>query len=543
MARARSRGGRIVFLGPGFDEEICWREFFAEAENVAGWLQTVRGVGRGGRMMILGLPSRPMVTAVVGTWMSGASVTCAPTPARTTDLDTYVEQTLARLSALGDPLVLLGVPYESLAGPLAAAGARVVMLADVPADESAAVWKMPELDADDAAVLQFTSGTTAAPKVVEVSHGNLAANIAAIRERICHDEVHGRLLTWLPLSHDMGLIGALAVQLTCGHCDVLIGSPSDFLSAPSSWMRNASRYQATVLMGPSSAYARAGRLLDVGPTLDLSSVKVALCGGEPIEPDAIEGFLDSAARHGFRREAFLAAYGLAEATLAVTMPDPDQGLRVDEIDSDALAASKLAVPASDRGRVRRFVRLGPPVPGTQVRIVDSHTGAERPPRAVGEVHVWGPSVAGYLDDGDPGESQEVRRSADGWLATGDLGYLVDGELVVCGRAKDLIIVGGRNIHPEEIEQAAARVPGVRPGNVVAFATRHGGSGTDSAAVALELRPGHDEVVVRERITAAVSAAVGVRLAAVHMLSPGSIPKTPSGKLQRAEAAWLWGGEQ
>ncbi|ONH28830.1 long-chain-fatty-acid--CoA ligase [Pseudofrankia asymbiotica] len=549
--RARLQGGRIVFLGQEDDDELPWPEFFAQAEDVAAWLQNVRGLGRGGRVVILGLPSRPVVTALVGAWLAGASVTVAPTPARTTDLQTYVGQTLARLAALGEPLVLLGAPYDALADALVAGGAHVELLADALAAEPVGVWKAPDLTADDPAILQFTSGTTSTPKIVRVSHGNLAANIAAIRERIRHDEVHDRLLTWLPLSHDMGLIGALAVQLTCGHCDVLISSPNDYLASPSSWMRNAARYRATVLMGPASAYAMAGRLLKTGPALDLSCVKVALSGGEPIDPEAIEAFLDAAARHGFRREAFLPAYGLAEATLAVTMPDPYRGLRVDEVDADILADQRRAEPALGGRRTRRFARLGEPVPGTRVRIVDPVTDADRPQRSVGEIQVAGPSIAGYLTEtpdtpdvagGDAGDGGHTH-SRDRWLATGDVGYLVDGELVVCGRAKDLIIIGGRNIHPEEAEQAAATVPGVRPGNAVAFATRRGGAATDSVTVAFELRPGHDETDVRGRVTAAVLAAVGVRPAAVHALPPGSIPKTPSGKLQRAEAARLWGGEQ
>ncbi len=506
-------------------------------------MQNARSLGPGGRVVVLGLPSRPVVTALVGAWLAGASVTVAPTPARTTDVDTYVGQTLARLAALGEPLVLLGAPYDALAGALAAGGARVELLADVLAAEPVGVWKAPSLTADDPAVLQFTSGTTSAPKIVRVSHGNLAANIAAIRERIRHDEVHDRLLTWLPLSHDMGLIGALAVQLTCGHCDVLMSSPSDYLASPSSWMRQAARYRATVLMGPASAYAMAGRLLKTCPTLDLSSVKVALSGGEPIDPEAIEAFLDAAAWHGLRREAFLPAYGLAEATLAVTMPDPYRGLRVDEVDADILAEQPRAVPVLAGGRARRFARLGRPVPGTRIRIVDQVTGADCAQRSVGEVQVAGPSLADYLADAPDLDEGGERRSRDRWLATGDLGYLVDGELVVCGRTKDLIIVGGRNIHPEEAEQAAATVPGVRPGNVIAFATRRGGVRTDSITVVFELRPGHDEARAQEAVTAAVLAAVGVRPAAVHALPPGSIPKTPSGKLQRAEAARLWGGEQ
>jgi fatty-acyl-CoA synthase len=560
IEQSRIRDGRIIFLGAHSDDVVGWQRFFAEAAEVAAWLQTSRGVGRGGRVVILGLPSRPMVTALVGTWMAGASVTCAPTPARNVDLAAYLEQTRRRLAALGDPLILLGDPYGSLAGPLIDGGAEVVPLPAIPTTHPGEAWKMPELTADDAAILQFTSGTTAAPKIVRVSHGNLAANITAIKERHPHDVVdgrgavsklkvahghepvpdgcavvHGRMLSWLPLSHDMGLIGGLATLLTCGSCDLLLGSPMDYLASPASWMRNAARYRVTNIVGPVSAYAMAGRLLRTGPLLDLSWVKTAASGGEPVEPDVAEGFLDDAARHGLRRDVFNASYGLAEATLAVTMPGVGEGLQVDVVDADVLAEQQFAAPAPSGRKVRRFARLGTPISRTQVRIVDPDSGARCPERAVGEIQVAGPSVARYLDDEMSGT---YGRTADGWLTTGDLGYLAEGELVVCGRAKDLIIVGGRNLHPEEVEHAVAVVPGVRPGNVVAFATRSGG--TDSVTVAFELRAGHDEHDVRRQVKAAVLGAIGILPATVHALPPGSIPKTPSGKLQRAEAARLWG---
>ncbi|MBL7494031.1 AMP-binding protein [Frankia sp. AgB1.9] len=530
FARAQRARGRITFLSEDDEQTLTWSELFAEAEQVAVWLHDARGIGPGDRVVLLGLPSRAVVTGLVGVWMAGASLTCAPTPARTVSVESYVGQTLARLGALGDPVVLVGAPYEDLAGVLTADGARVALLTEVLASSPAGVWKVPDLTDDDPAILQFTSGTTSDPKIVQVSHGNLAANIAAVQERLRHGEVHGRLLSWLPFSHDMGLIGALASQLTCGACDVLVGSPSDYLASPSSWMRNAARLRATVLMGPPSAYALAGRLLRAGPVLDLSCVRQVLSGGEPVDPEAIEGFLDAALRHGLRPETFVAAYGLAEATLAVTAPEPDRGLTVDDVDADTLAEHHLAVPARPGRRARRLTCLGPPLPGMQVRVVDPTTGADCAPRTVGEVQVAGPSVAGYL--GEP--------PVDGWLATGDLGYLVDGDLVICGRAKDLIIMGGRNIHPEEVEQAATSVPGVRAGNAVAFATRRPNARTDSVMVVFELRPGHDEADVCARVTAAVLTTVGARPAAVRAVPAGSIPKTPSGKLQRADAARRWG---
>jgi fatty-acyl-CoA synthase len=545
LAQARLGHGRVVFLQADEDEELPWSEFFVEAEQCAAWLRHSRGIGPGSRVVILASRPREMVTAIAAIWMTGAALTCAPTPARGVDLVSYSQQTARRLETLGASLALVGEPYTALAAELRRV-TRVDRLEEVLAAEPSGVWKAPDLVADDPAIYQFTSGTIARPKVVRISHGHLMANITAIRTRVPHDDRHGRMLSWLPMSHDMGLIGAVATYLVCGECDLIIGSTADYLTDPSGWMRNAARHRATALVAPASAYALAGRLLTTGPRLDLSSVRSAVCGGEPIDPTAIEAFLAAAAGHGFRKEAFLPAYGLAEATLIVASRRPGEGLAADEIDLAALASRHLALPAISGRASRRLARLGPPVPGTELRIVDPHSVDPRPPRAVGEIQVRGPSVASYLGAAAPaavekGEDDGMR-TADGWLSTGDLGYLADDELVVCGRAKDLIIVGGRNVYPEEIEQAVERVAGIRAGNVVAFAARRAGGVTDGVAIAAEVRPGHDEATIRERVTAAIRAAVGLRPMDIHLLPPGSVPKTPSGKLRRSQAALLLGGE-
>lgn len=592
--QARGGAGRVVFLGPeAADEDVTWSDFLAEAERTAAWLQSVHGVGPGSRVVVLASPSRAMVTAMVAVWLAGGAITCAPTPARTDNTAGYARQTRDRIAALGDPLVLLGAPYDAFAPILTAGGVPTCLLAEAMTASPGGAWKRPDVTPADPALLQFTAGATGAPKIVQITHGNLAANIAAVKERMRHDDIHGRLLSWLPLAHDLGLLGALALYLTCGHCDVLFGAPRDYLASPASWLTNAARYRATMLFGPASAYAMAGRLLALGPKLDLSSVNVAICGGEQIEPAAIERFLDAAASHGFDRNSFLPLYGLAEATMAVTIPSTT-GLRVDEIDADVLAERRTALPIAATGgtRARRLLRLGPALPGLRVRIVDRQTGAERAEREIGEIHVRGPSIAaGYLTAGTPtagtptaGTSGtlgtpgtpsasteavpdhhlggESAHRPDGWLDTGDLGYLVDGELVVCGRARDLITLGGRDLHPEEVEQAVSRVPGVRPGNAVAFPVScpdgtgisglgirglgvHGlgvhGLGIYGLGIAFEVRAGRSETDIRAEVIAAVVDAVGIRPIHVQVLPPGSIPKTPSGKPQRFLAAETFGG--
>ncbi len=532
IGKAATEAGAVTFLTPAGDQRVSWAELYADAVRTAAVLQ-MRGIGPGRPVVILALTSRSVVTAAVATWLAGGSLTMAPTPARTMDQATFLAETVRRVNRLGEPVVLLGPPFDDARQALSTCRGQVLSLEQVVAEKSATEWRAPTLREDDPAIMQLTSGTTDTPKIVRITHANLVANIEAMKAAARHEETHGRLLSWLPLSHDMGLIGAFAAQLTCGRCDLLLASPLDYLSDPASWLRLADRHRATILVGPNSGYALAARLLRTGPRLDLSSVRIALCGGEPIDPDGIDMFVDVAVAHGFDRGAFAPAYGLAEATLAVTVSEPFGGLRVDRVDAEALATDRTVQPAFDGARSRRLARLGVPVPGMSIRIVAEDSGLVLPDRRVGEVQVAGSSVtAGYHDDPSPPQN---RRDSE-WLPTGDLGYLTDGELVVCGRIKDLIIVAGRNIYAEEVERAACRAEGVRPGNAVAFRTaRTGVLGGEGLAVAVESRSSEANVVERD-VVAAVRAALGITPQQVMIVSPGSIPKTPSGKLQRAEAA-------
>lgn len=542
MKRASAGPNGVTFLAPDGGERVGWAVLHDDARRVAAGLQE-RGVRPGRPVVLLASTSRATVTAAMAAWFAGASVTLAPTPARTVDLARYLADSRERFDALGDPLVLVGAPWEQAIAALSGGGGIVASLAEVVDAQPSAPWRPPTLSPEDPAILQLTSGTTGAPKIARISHGNLAANIEGIRVATGHEAVHGRMLSWLPLSHDMGLIGGLILPLACGRCDTLLSSPADYLARPASWMQQISHHRATTTVGPGSAYAVAARLLRTGPRLDLSCLAYALCGGEPIDPAAVDDFLAAAGEHGFHPEAFMPAYGLAEATVAVTFSDLGRGARYDHVDADALAAG-IARPndpleqtgpedptAGGRTRTRRLVLLGEPIAGLSIRVVDPDTDVELPARTVGEVQVRGTSVASYHDQ-SPDSAPPA--DPDGWLATGDLGYLTDAELVVCGRHKDVIILGGRNIYPEDVERAAARAPGARAGNIVAFAApRPGPPAGEGLAVAVETR-GDDHETLRQAVADEVRAALGVTPHPVIVLPPGSLPKTPSGKLQRAQ---------
>jgi fatty-acyl-CoA synthase len=315
-------------------------------------------------------------------------------------------------------------------------------------------------------------------------------------------------------------------------------TPVDFLGGPLLWPALLSKYHGTVTAAPNFAYAIVGKRMakvDDPDAYDLSRLRIALNGAEPIDEAAVRGFVDAGTRFKMPAECVLAAYGMAEATLAVSFAPVFTGLRVDVIDATELEAHNRAVP-TENGDARAFSLLGPPLPGLEVVAVDEH-GTELGEREVGELRVRGAAVTpGYLTVNGPLATQD----ADGWLATGDLGYLVGGQVVVCGRRKDVIIMGGRNIYPTDIERAALAVNGVRAGNAVAVRL-DAGTRRERFAVAVESTVAGDdaaEAVLGKEIAARVMASVGLRPVGVFVLGPGGLPKTPSGKLRRAAAAEL-----
>jgi fatty-acyl-CoA synthase len=365
---------------------------------------------------------------------------------------------------------------------------------------------------DDVAFVQFTSGSTGAPKGIEVTHGNLVANAAAITAGIGGSAEETVGVSWLPLYHDMGLIGFVITPLLQGLSVVLLPTMS-FLRRPRVWLDAVHRHRATITFAPAFAYALATRRAaeqDLA-AWDLSSLTVAGCGAEPIPPGVLERFSELfGARCGLAPTAVLPAYGLAEATLAVTMKPLAARLR------------------TTRWQDREVTSCGTPLP-TVGLVVRDPEGNAVPDGTEGEICVTGPSVT-------PGAHRPCRGTAGGELATGDLGFLADGELHVTGRVKDLLVLAGRNVHPQQLEWAAAEVDGVRKGAVVAFSVP--AAGGERAVVVLEADPAH-----AGRITAAVPGRVrdetGVVVSAVSCVPRGSIPKTSSGKLRRAETRQRW----
>lgn len=523
-AAAHGRGA-ITFLRGDDAERVPWSELHDDAKGAAAALQA-RGIGPGDHVALLGPTSRALVTAIQATWLTGATVMVMPLPMRMGSIEEFVDQTRSRLRHGDATLVLIDAQLAPFI-EARAEDAPIVILKELTADPRAFV--APRLDPERLAILQFTSGSTSEPKGVMLPHRAVCANLDGISEATAYDPDTDVLLSWLPLYHDMGLVGMLTLSMTTG-CDLALAGPQDFMASPSRWVQWMSDYGATATAGPNFAWVLATRALKRLDGLDLSPMRVALNGAEPVDADAMEALIEAGARHGLRPGALFPAFGMAEIAIAGAFPAPMAGLRTDLVDGRVLETERYAAPASDAGapNARRLVLLGRPIPGLEMRVVDPESGSTLTEREVGELEIRGTSMtSGYY------RCPEMNRDSfhDGWLRTGDLAYLVDGELVLCGRIKDVIIVGGRNVFPQDVERAVGTVDGVRPGNVVAIGV-HGRRGGEEVVVVAEVKA-DAETSVRDRVAERVRTSVGLAPRDVVLVAPGTLPKTSSGKLQRS----------
>ncbi|MBX3287654.1 MAG: AMP-binding protein, partial [Actinobacteria bacterium] len=304
------------------------------------------------------------------------------------------------------------------------------------------------------------------------------------------------------------------------------------------WVEWLSTYRGTITAGPNFSWVLAARALGRLDGLDLSPLRVALNGAEPVDPATVASLVAAGERHGLRAGAVFPAFGMAEVSIAGTFPEPLSGLRTDPVDQRVLETEQYAAPvALDDPGVKHFARLGRPVDGLEIRVVDPATGDVRREREVGELQIRGTSVmSGYYRRPDATEA-----AFDGdWFRTGDLAYLVEGELVICGRIKDVIIVAGRNVYPEDVERSVAEGDGVRAGNVIAFGVA--GRRHEGVVVVAEAKGG-DLVAIRRDAARRVQQVTGVAAADVVLVAPGSLPKTSSGKLQRSLCRDRYLGEE
>ncbi|MGW5438490.1 fatty acyl-AMP ligase [Nocardia asteroides] len=515
-----------------------WQAVHDDALRILGGLQQ-RGIAAGSVVGVLSSDSSEVARAAQALWLGGCSITMLHQPTPRMDLATWVRDTESVLRMIRADVVLLGSQFSPLASHLEQSGMRAIEVADLPADHTGAVHDVGE---DTIALLQLTAGSTGHPKAVKITHRNLALNTHAIVSGTGFVQEDDVLVSWLPLFHDLGMIAFLTVPMQLGAELVSVG-PAEFLRAPLGWFELIEKFRGTMTAAPNFAYSLVGKKLAALPdgAIDLSSLRYALNGAEPIYRESIERFLGEAKRFGLRPEAMTPAYGMAETTLAVSFSDRTTPPSFDRVDPEALAQNS-AVPATSEGRSRYLAILGPPAEGIECKVVDGN-GVELPSRTVGEVCIRSRTVAsGYLTvDGELSTTD-----AAGWFNTGDVGYLTDhGEIVLCGRQKDVIILAGRNIHPADIERVAAKVEGVRAGNVAAVRLGDG-DGYEGFGVVAESGEFGDGAKVAEMVKSirrVVNDEVQAMPMMIRITRPGAIPKTPSGKIKRSAAIGLLQGER
>ncbi|WP_406835360.1 fatty acyl-AMP ligase [Streptomyces sp. AHU1] len=536
-------------------QDISYGRLAERSRAVAAWLQE-RGLA-GSRVMLLYPPGIEFICGYLGCLSAGVvAVPGLPPHGRSQNHRALLR--MKRLIADADAKAILG--GREVIASLAAmsedlpelAGITCVATEDIP-DEAAASWREPDLDADSVAFLQYTSGSTSAPRGVMVTHGNLLDNERVITERMGHtpdvieEYDHELFVSWLPVYHDMGLIGPVLNAAYLGVTATLF-SPLHFLQRPERWLTAVSRYRPHTSGGPNFAYELCLKhvtpeLLD---SLDLSRWKVAFNGAEPVRAATLRRFTETFGAAGFRHEALYPCYGLAEATLIVTggsvHAPPILATATTDATATVTTATGGARPHTGAADVRSVdaaaVGSGRPGPGVTLVIADPDRQEELPEGEVGEIWVSGASVAkGYWRNA-LATRQTFRATLMGregrFLRTGDLGYLRDGELFVTGRLKDLIVIEGRNHYPQDLELSAEMSHwALRPGCTAAFSVDCGEEGEQPVVVA-ETAPeaaGEAEKII-DLIRGAISGAHGLRVRDVVLVHPGTIPKTSSGKIQR-----------
>jgi fatty-acyl-CoA synthase len=555
-----NRGFRFVpdtgvpgFGGPGPDPAGASEPSFSftaierMSARFGGALQAL-GLRKGDRVALILPNNDDFVLSFLGAIRAGIIPAPIYPPMALGQLQAYLDNTRHIVAKSGARVLVTTAKIKRLLGTVQAACPALEQVVAIEGiRESTEPLRAEKVGLDDVAFIQFTSGSTSRPKGVTLTHANLAANIKCIMQdglRSGPDDVG---ISWLPLYHDMGLIGFVLAPLY--HLVPIVYIPALlFLKRPVSWFQTITRHKGSIAYAPNFAYALCIKRIKPAELegLDLSTWRVAGCGAEPIRPETLEGFASTFSKIGFRKEALLPSYGMAESALAVAFTELGEGIKTLAVNGPELwEQGKVRVVPEDDDSAVRLVSCGREFPEHTIRVFEPNDAtSERPlaEDAVGELRVGGPSLMrGYWED-----AERTRDSFAGdLLKTGDLGFLHDGHVFVCGRSKELVIVNGRNYYPQDMEWEASKVAGVRRGNVVAFGARDpSGVERDRERVILAFevqepeRMGQTATLVAE-VRRAVQEGMGLTLDDVIPLLPGALPKTSSGKLQRAKARELY----
>ena len=527
-----------LYSDDGEGLSLSYRQLQTEAAKVAAGLQSA-GLQQGLAVAIM-LPTSPdYFFSFIGVLLAGGVPVPMYPPARLSQMEEHLRRHVAILANCAAPL-LITVPEGKLHAQQLCS--QIGSLSRVVAVEELASaggeCATPSINSGDIAFLQYTSGSTGNPKGVILTHANLLANVRAMGMAVGvrADDV---FVSWLPLYHDMGLIGAWLGSLYHA-MPLVVMPPLAFISRPQRWLNAIHRYRGTLSASPNFGYEICLRRLEEKDTtgLDLSSWRAAFNGAEAVLPETVERFIERFKPFGFRREAMMPVYGLAESSVGLGFPPLQRGPLIDRIQREAFTRQGRATPADTQDQTAlRFVACGLPLPGHQIRVVDD-AGRELPERRQGRIEFRGPSsTSGYFHNS---ASTQALFHGD-WLVTGDLGYSSGGEVFVTGRQKDIVIRAGRNIYPQEVEQAVGGIEGIRKDCVAVFGGMDPATGTERLIVLAETRrlEAQQSATLRSQVSAVVTDLIGEPPDDIVLAAPGAVLKTSSGKVRRAAIRELY----
>lgn len=529
----------VYLYGDGEEPEIITYAALAEgARLLAAGLQA-RGLLPGQAVAIMLPTSRDYLFSFFGILLAGGIPVPIYPPLRASQVEDHLRRH-AGILANAQAVLLITLAEAQRVAHLLSAQVDVLHTVITPQEltSSAHVFIEPPMQPQDVAFLQYTSGSTGQPKGVVLTHANLLTNIRAMGEAVRADSTDV-FVSWLPLYHDMGLIGAWLGSLYFAMPLVLM-SPLAFLTHPQRWLWVIHKHRGTLTAAPNFAYEMCLHKIEQSDIegLDLSSLRMVFNGAEPVSANTVRNFTEFFARYGFRPQAMAPVYGLAEAAVGLAFPPPERGPLINRIQREVFTSSGKAVPASaSESNVLEFVACGQPLPGHQVRIVDT-AGRELPDHEEGRLEFRGPSAtSGYLRN-----AQETQRLFDGkWLDTGDLAYVAEGDVYLTGRIKDIIIRGGHNIYPHEVEEAVGNIPGIRKGCVAVFGSADPVAGTERVIVVAEAREGATSMLqaLPDRVRVVATDLLGSPPDEIVLAPPHAVLKTSSGKVRRSAVRELF----
>ncbi len=542
-AKSTQTGYRFV------DENSEAEPFFSHAgierasARFGGALQSL-GLQKGDRVALVLPDNADFVFAFLGATRAGIVPVPIYPPTGLGKLSGYLENTLHIVERSGAKVLVTSAEIRRILGTVQSRAPALERVCDVESLKALREELKPQKIAlDDVCFLQFTSGSTSHPKGVTLTHENLAANVHVIMDLGLGVQSFDSAVSWLPLYHDMGLIGFVLAPLF--HVNTITFLPPLlFLKRPAKWLEQMSKRRGTISFGPNFAYALCNKRIKDSEMegLDLSSWRVAGCGAEPIRAENLKAFAEKFGRIGFSEKAFVSCYGMAESTLAVSFSKLGSGVIVDTVKGDSLWSEGKAEPTDPSSEhAAPIVQCGSAFEKHVIGVFapdDIESANPLPERTVGELRLRGPSVMrGYWNE--PELTREA--FAGGWLKTGDLGYLAHGNVHVCGRSKEVIIVNGRNYYPQDLEWEASRVEGVRKGNVIAFGTLKPSYDRERVVIALEtaVPSGPEREAQRGEVRKIVQQGIGLTVDDVVPVDIGVLPKTSSGKLQRSKTRELY----